>query len=339
MRIGSRKPRAVPTPRGCRPERVAPFLEVVYDLDRDDQTWLAQITDRGREIWGRDGAVHSALYDASDPANFRPKMMQVRDFSDEAVDALRRAIDDFTPELVARTFRALSAGLARLENLRTMQRFHNEMETLGHHDCLAINGVEPTGHGVFLGYWTPTPVSIRAPELALYRRLGHHLATAYRFRRRLRGEVDAPSSIDVTDGAEAILDARSRVVHATGPAKSKAAQAELIASAKARDGVRVGRTAGDDGLRAWPPLTSARWTLVDRFERGGARYVVARENQVRVRGLGALARRETHHSLYCAVDGTDRLLYFQDGDGRVIWRDRLSPDHLESWIAALEATG
>ena len=52
-----------------------------------------------------------------------------------------------------------------------------------------------------------------------------------------------------------------------------------------------------------------------------------------------LSLAEKHHSLYCAVDGPDRLLYFQDGDGRVIWRDRLSPDHLKSWTAALAATG
>ena len=52
-----------------------------------------------------------------------------------------------------------------------------------------------------------------------------------------------------------------------------------------------------------------------------------------------LSLAEKHHSLYCAVEGPDRLLYFQDGDGRVIWRDRLSPDHLKIWTAALEATG
>ncbi len=52
-----------------------------------------------------------------------------------------------------------------------------------------------------------------------------------------------------------------------------------------------------------------------------------------------LSLAEKHHSLYCAVDGPDRLLYFQDGDGRVIWRDRISPDHLKSWTSALEATG
>jgi len=52
-----------------------------------------------------------------------------------------------------------------------------------------------------------------------------------------------------------------------------------------------------------------------------------------------LSLAEKHHSLYCAVEVTDRVLYFQDGDGRVIWRDRLSPGHLKIWTAALEATG
>ena len=47
---------------------------------------------------------------------------------------------------------------------------------------------------------------------------------------------------------------------------------------------------------------------------------------------------EKHHSLYCAVDGTDRLLYFQDRDAHIVWQDRLSPDHLRIWTAALGAT-
>lgn len=48
---------------------------------------------------------------------------------------------------------------------------------------------------------------------------------------------------------------------------------------------------------------------------------------------------EKHHSLYVAVDGVNRLLYFQDSDGRIVWRDRLTPNHLASWSTALSATG
>ena len=73
---------------------------------------------------------------------------------------------------------------------------------------------------------------------------------------------------------------------------------------------------------------------LSRLSSGGDRAGEVDDREV----YWVLTLAEKHHSLYCALDGPDRLLYFQDGDGRVIWRDRLSPDHLKSWIAALGAT-
>lgn len=40
---------------------------------------------------------------------------------------------------------------------------------------------------------------------------------------------------------------------------------------------------------------------------------------------------ENHHSLYGCDDGEDRLLYFQDGDGHIVWRDRLQGSHVREW--------
>ena len=39
-------------------------------------------------------------------------------------------------------------------------------------------------------------------------------------------------------------------------------------------------------------LNTARWTLVDSFEQGGARYIVARESRADARGLAGLSDRE-----------------------------------------------
>jgi len=47
---------------------------------------------------------------------------------------------------------------------------------------------------------------------------------------------------------------------------------------------------------------------------------------------------ENHHSLYASDDGTERLLYFQDRDARIVWRDRLLAGHRKEWAARLEAT-
>jgi len=66
-------------------------------------------------------------------------------------------------------------------------------------------------------------------------------------------------------------------------------------------------------LLRWRPLTGARWTLVDSFERDGARYVVARENQTRVRGLAGLTDREWQVVAHLAIDVSTKEIAYARG--------------------------
>jgi hypothetical protein len=45
---------------------------------------------------------------------------------------------------------------------------------------------------------------------------------------------------------------------------------------------------------------------------------------------------ENHHSLYAGDDGDNRLLYFQDRDGHVVWRDRLLAEHRREWALKID---
>jgi DNA-binding CsgD family transcriptional regulator len=145
------------------------------------------------------------------------------------------------------------------------------------------------------------PLDVSLAERDLFRRMAHHLAAAQRLRGRLRASQPGRAAPDPTQGAEAILDARRRIVHAEGPAQPKAAREDLIAAAAARDRTRTARAEAGDRLGAWRPLTRARWTLVDSFERSGARYVVARENQSCFEGLASLTDRERQAVVYLAI--------------------------------------
>jgi DNA-binding CsgD family transcriptional regulator len=73
-----------------------------------------------------------------------------------------------------------------------------------------------------------------------------------------------------------------------------------VAKARTRQRAALG---GDDGrgLVRWRPPTRACWTLVDSFELDGARYVVARENHVPLRGFEALTERELEAVTYLAL--------------------------------------
>ena len=104
-----------------------------------------------------------------------------------------------------------------------------------------------------------------------------------------------PKALKRSDAEEA------GVVHATGPAKTKTAREDIIGAAIARDRARTAAADPGERLRRWRPLTRARWTLVDSFERSGARYIVARENQSRFEGLESLTDRERQAVVYLAV--------------------------------------
>jgi DNA-binding CsgD family transcriptional regulator len=282
------------------PEKLATFLEAAYDVVADDQRWLRIVVEAALEVWGWGREAHAAIYDASNVAAVEIKNVEFVGLSPPAVDGIMRGLGQFTPEFVTRTFRMVLANGIREVAYPEMKPMVDELGAFGFADAFSLNGLDPGGRGVLIGMWSYRMIELSPGELALLRRMAHHLGAAHRVRRRLRESQPASPRPDSTVGAEAILDARRRIVHAAGPARSKGARDELLATAAARDRERAPNL--DPGQRlVWGPLTRARWTLVDSFESDGARYVVARENQSSVHGLEALTERERQAVAYLAI--------------------------------------
>ena len=278
-----------------QPSKLVAFLEAAYNFETDDQTWLAAVMETARGVWGRGGPMHGAIYDASDVASFRALNVHIDGFTGPALEHVVKGPAHLTPALIARSFRSSLASTSALA-LPEMGPMYEALRPFGFVETLYINGLDPAGHGLFFGLWSRSRGALPAREMAFYRRMAHHLGAAHRCRRRLRQAQAGRGSIDVTEGAEAILDGRRRVLHAAGPARKKEAQAALIEMSRARDRARLRGTMIAEGLARWRPLT-----VVDSFERGGARYIVARENQAAVRGLAVLSDRERQVVAYAAL--------------------------------------
>ena len=60
-------------------------------------------------------------------------------------------------------------------------------------------------------------------------------------------------------------------------------------------------------------MVSARWTLVDQFESGGQRYVVARENAPRAMGPALLTQRENQVVSLAALGRTNKVIAYELG--------------------------
>ena len=292
------------------PERLADFFEAAYDLERDDQSWLRGVMEGAVAVFGRGTAVHGAIYDASDVAAFRVQNVEFIGLSAQAIDCLMRGLALMSPTFVARTFRSLLANSSRGDGiaLPELGPMYDELAPHGLVDAFNLNGLDPSGIGTFFAMWTDHTVVVSPAERDMFRRMAHHLGAAHRVRRRLRASQPGQAVPDPTLGAEAILDERKRVVHAEGRAQPKAAREDLIAAATARDRACRPRAEPTDSLAEWRPLTRARWTLVDSFDRGGGGFVGADSTATgSASGFGAHFSWRFHRAAGAGAGGVDAL--------------------------------
>lgn len=119
-----------------------------------------------------------------------------------------------------------------------------------------------------------------------YRRIAAHLASAIRLRRHLEAARTAE--------ADAVFDPRAKSCDARGEATGRAAQQALREAVRARESARAQLTAGGsaEALGLWTALVSGRWSLLDRFDSDGRRFIVAVENQNVPKDPRALTPRE-----------------------------------------------
>ena len=69
-----------------------------------------------------------------------------------------------------------------------------------------------------------------------------------------------------------------------------------------------------------PNPVSARWTLVDRYERDGRRYIVAREGAARTRGAAALSERERQVVALASLGRSNKLIAYELGPAHATTR-------------------
>jgi DNA-binding CsgD family transcriptional regulator len=150
------------------------------------------------------------------------------------------------------------------------------LRAMGIADAIGINGLDSPKSGIWMGAYLPRARSLARGEERLYRRIARHLAAGNRLRRRLgpRPPTD--------EEADAILSPEGRLEHAAPTACSAQVRTALRQAVLAMDRARGAerRTDPEGAVRRWQVLADSRYTLMDRFESNGRRYVVACENQL-----------------------------------------------------------
>lgn len=152
----------------------------------------------------------------------------------------------------------------------------------------------------------PSQQLLRFPEqpTSLVRRVAAHIATGLRLQRVLASAaLDDPS-------VEAILDDEGRPQHTAGMARMRGAVDRLRAAVLARAQTSDAELAVDP---AWDAVLAGRWSLVDRFDTDGRRYVVAYRNPPGVLDPRRLTPREEGVTALAAIGHSNKEIASQLG--------------------------
>jgi len=150
-------------------------------------------------------------------------------------------------------------------------RAKNVLAQFGVDDIVGVRAISEPGRGAVLSFPIRRDGAFGPREIAIWQRIATHLGTGRRLLDRMEAASPEP---------EAILSPSGKVEHAEEPAKSSAAQVELVRATRAIDRARgkLRRVDPEESLALWRCLVDGTWTLIDTFDSDGRRYVVAHRN-------------------------------------------------------------
>jgi DNA-binding CsgD family transcriptional regulator len=195
---------------------------------------------------------------------------------------------------------------------RGLQDFPEVLELMsagGVADFAGLSAPDVDGSGIVVG--APLPRREQgAPHTArMWERVAGHLTAALRLRRAVQRRPEKARDPD------AVLSTEGRIEHARGPAREAPARAALRAAALAAERAR-GRLRVEDAGRAlglWKGLVEAHWSLIESFDTGGRRYLVAIRNDPSVPHPGALTLRERQVVALAALGRANKNVAYELG--------------------------
>jgi DNA-binding CsgD family transcriptional regulator len=293
---------------------VISVVEAAYDCEADWEGWYARLREQVAPALDRGFGVVLWTYDPK----MNPDDVRLRGaFSTPGLLEARNASISAYPEL----FHQVLGSAGGLMNVLQVAGVEPQdapdwapfasLRRLGVQDVIGLVARDPSGHAIVMS--APSP-DLRRPsrgEQLRWSRVAAHIGAGARLRRALHELTEH----DLADGAEAILSPTGTVVHAETPAQGKDARESLRRAAKAIDRARSKptRTDEDEALDIWQGLVAGRWSLVDRFDTDGRRYLVARKNDPDVQDPRALTARERHVLAYAAMGQPLKLIAYSLG--------------------------
>lgn len=287
------------------------LVEAAYQFNAGQSAWLDQLADsalgldEGVGVLAYSGQIlpELGLQFSAHSAHMNPELLAALAScaqADPAIGAL-----SVSRACSGATFSEAMGAQYSAEALRPLLPW-------GCRDLLGVTAIEPGGFVLGVTIVLPEVRTLSRRERVQWDRLAAHLAAGHRLQRRLIESQKPDSDADL---GEAIVRPDGHVEHASEGAKSTSARASLRNAARAMDKARsaLRRRDPDEALWLWRGLVAGRWSLVDKFDSDGRRYLVAHRNDARARALAALTPRERQVTEYLALGHSNKLIAYELG--------------------------
>ena len=291
------------------------LTEAAYRVESDQRAWLNHLADSAASFDRGLGLLAFAArivpgYGLQVDANATRSM-------DPGLEDFLRVGNEAHPEEAAKSVLqgAARVGATFLETTgsEVLPAHFAPAQRWGCKDILGIMSVDPGGAVVGLMVALPETGGLSRRERVQWDRLSAHLSAGQRLQRRLLEADQAPTPQG--DLGDAILRPDGHVEHASGSAKSTTARSSLREAALAMDRARSSLRHEDphEALSLWRGLVSGRWSLVDKFDSDGRRYLVAHRNDPSTRQVAALSAREQQVTAYLALGHSNKRVAYELG--------------------------
>jgi DNA-binding NarL/FixJ family response regulator len=286
-------------------------VEAAYRLEGTESDWLDTVLARARPdldtgcgVYAFTGYESVPNFDAS-PAFVQHDLdAQYGERLAEVNRTAPRALYDLVKDRLV-----TCGGLVQTLGLDSpiVAQFHSVMKPIGVEDGFSLFAQDAEGGSITLSAPSKRVVTLVPRVRGIWRRVGLHVASALRLRRKMLQGGTVRDALFDTSGN--LHDATPSV------SEHRSARDVLVRAVTAMEEARSKklRASPERALALWQGLVAGEWSLVEHWESGGRRYLAAYRNRPDSRDPRALTPTERSMLSYLSLGATNKDIEFALG--------------------------
>lgn len=270
--------------------------------------WLLRVARAITSCLGANLGAVAHSYDANGhPSQWKISCPIVHDGPAELANVVLESFARSTPEFLERCYRDIgpAGSFSEVTGIDLSQLPSGEGGValrLGILDQVFVNATNADGRGLLIAVNMPVRRALVPAERERLAMIAAHIAAASRLERSL--DRVPPAAIFEPDGKAVHVELAHEPL--LGPLRQR-----VVAIERAR--TKTARGDEDRALAAWKALLAGTYTLLDRFESDGRRYVVALPNAPTVKDPRSLTQREAVTAGLAVRGHSDKLIAYELG--------------------------